>query len=347
MRLAALLVLLALPALGDAGILSREKRAWRGAFEVRSLSREPNDGKGREEQREKVEFVLISSPPIGRVQVPRVPFEVRKCTGRFHLRVDLTEGEGDKAILTRGGRDAPLYPRVAGVLNPKTGFCGLRVVVTPQRLVTQATLSGIDKGRFQTFRTVLSRTPFLRDFKVEGELTENGRLFEGERKLVDREGKHPRDVTITWRLERVDPVVAGRVVDHLGRPVPDIEVLARATNPQRVRNRLPPIIKEARTDANGRFAMDAFWSQWSLTVVGAEREGTVFESKDVEGGVHLRLEDAPEVEVTLRAYRLRALPESKLLKGHFRGHVGAYLDYIRPRVGAERMRYALVPATAR
>ncbi|MHC4223204.1 MAG: hypothetical protein ACYSX0_00700 [Planctomycetota bacterium] len=347
MRPAALLLLLALPALGEVGTRSQEKRAWRGAFEVRSLSREPNDGQGREEQREKVEFVLVSSPPHARVQVPRIPFQLRKCTGSFHLRVDVTEGKGEEAIVTRGGRDGPLYPRVVGVLNPRTGFCGLQVVVTPRQLVTKATLSGIDKGRFQTFRTVLSRTFFLQGLKVEGELTKEGRLLEGERKFVDREGKHPRDVTITWRLERIDPVVAGRVVDHLGRPVPDIEVLARATIPQRVRNRLPPIVKKARTDAHGRFAMDAFWGHWSLDVVGVEREGTVFESRKLRGGVDLRFDDAPEVELTLRAYRLRALPDSRLLKGHFRGDVGAYLDYIRPRVREGRMRHALVPADAR
>ncbi|MHC4933021.1 MAG: carboxypeptidase-like regulatory domain-containing protein [Planctomycetota bacterium] len=347
MRLAGLLLLLALPASGSAGILATEKRAWRGVFEVRSLSREPTDGQGREEQRERVEFLLVSTPPDARVRVPRVPFELRKGTGSFHLRVDVTEGKGKEAVLTHGQRDGPLYPRISGVLNPKTGFCGLQVVITPKELVTKATLSGIDKGRFQTFRTVLTRALFLQGLKVEGELTGDGRLFEGERKLVDREGKHPRDVTITWRMERVDPVVAGRVVDHLGRPVPDIEVLARTTNPQRVRNRMPPIVKRVQTDAHGRFAMDAFWGQWSLEVVGAERGGTVFESRTLEGGVNLRFDDAPEVEVTLRAYRLRALPDSKLLKGHFRGDVGAYLEYIRRRAADERMRRALVPASAR
>jgi hypothetical protein len=338
-----LLLLSALPALAD-DVPLKERRVWRGTVEVRAVGRKPADGEGREIQEERVEFVLVTEPPALALREAPIPFRVPSAEGSYRLNLDLRQGAGEARRVTQGEGVGRLYPRISGHVETGAGRYVLRITVTPATILAKTTLSGIDEGRFQTFRSVAQRRPFLVDFVAKGELQEGGRLLSGSRTLVDRRAGQPRDVTITWRARRMDPLVKGRVTDHLGRPVADLRVRARALG----RKGAPPIVLWGVTGKDGRFEIEAAWGFWNVAVPGAGRDDLLYRGATVEGGAQLRIGDVPDLEVTVQAYVRRLLPEPQLLEGHFRGDVDRYLDHVRARAGEDAMGRALVsPPTER
>ncbi|MHC4547906.1 MAG: hypothetical protein ACYTEZ_03945 [Planctomycetota bacterium] len=342
MRCLALILPLLAPAAAEE-VLLHEERAWRGVVEVASVSREPAQGHGRERQRERVEFVLLTRPPRRTIGRARLPLQMREGRGLYELSVDLREGRGEEALVRKGRGAGRLHPRVGGYVEPGTGRYRLRVQATPRNLVARTTLSGMSQGRFATWRSITARQPFLTSFDVEGTATRHGRLLVGTKTFVDRRAPLPRRVEVTWRIERIDPVVQGRVVNHLGEPVAGLQVLARTTNAERRRQRLPPLLREARTDEEGRFRIGVFWAHWNVEVRGAVREGVVIAGHRVADGAHVRFDDVPELEVRVDAYRLAELPHARLLERHFQGDVGRYLAYVHERVPERRLARALVP----
>lgn len=336
----ALLLLAALAAGADPTAPIYDLRAWKGTVTVRSLSRESAYSKGREAQEERVEFVVVTKPPSKRL--PAMEFEPRSVAGSWSLIVDRSDRTGGQAVRKKGEGSGRLHARVRGIVDPRTGKYVLRVDVSPKKLVVKTTLSGFENKRFRTFRTVMSRRPFLVDFRAEGTVEEDGRLLRGERKFVDRNHRLSRDVVIRWEVRRIDPIVAGRVRDHLGRPAAGMKVIARHTTGARAARGLPRITKEAVTDGAGRFSIAAFHGWWSLRVVGHEKSGVLFAGRRVKELVELKEAESPEFDVEVKAYALRLLPTPQLLHRHFRGDVDGYVAYISARVRGGDLNRALV-----
>ncbi|MHC4135049.1 MAG: hypothetical protein ACYTDU_19550 [Planctomycetota bacterium] len=326
-----LILILALAAGAAPGdVLLLEERAWKGVVSVSSVSSEPQDGRGRERQRERLEFVLLTAPPKRAVAWPRVPLRMRDGRGDFDLAIDTREGENEKVVIRKGRAAGRLHPHVLGYVEPSRRRYRLTIRAVPNNLVAKTTLSGVGKSGFATWRSVTARRSFLANLQVKGEVTEEGRVLTGKRAFVDKRTALARTVEITWRVERVDPVVEGRVTDHLGRPAAGLSVLARTTNPARIRQRMPPLLRKGRTDDDGHFRIPVFWAHWGVEVVGRQHEGTVFAGHRTDAAV--RFDDVPRLEIRVDAYDLRALPYARLLDGHFQGDVGRYLAYLRERV---------------
>jgi len=340
-----ILPLLGAPALADDVVL-HEQRVWKGVVDVTSKSREPTVGEGCEQQRERIEFVLLTQPPRMSVMAARLPMKMRESSGSWELSVDRTEGEGLKAVKKKGWGEGRLHPRVIGYIEPTTGRYRLRLACEPKQLVAKTSMAGLVRGQPATWRSVTARRPFLSTFDVGGELTEEGRVLAGEQSFIDKRVGLARKVEIRWRVERVDPVVAGCVFDHLDRPVVGLKVVAHTTNPNRMRRRLPPIVREGTTDAEGRFRIGVYWAHWSVAIAGAVRDGVVFTGHQVKGGTYVRFDDVESLDVRVKAYNLRALPRSRLLAGHFQGNVLEYLAYIEERASKRRLDAALVAPPA-
>jgi hypothetical protein len=325
-----ILILLLAAAAAPEEVLLLEKRAWKGVVEVTSVSREPHGGRGRELQRERLEFVLLTAPPKKSVAWPRVPLQMRDGRGDFDLTIDLKEGQGERAVIRKGRGAGRLHPHVLGYVEPSRKRYGLKIRAVPNDLVAKTTLSGMGRDGFATWRSITARRSFLADLEVKGEVTGDGRMLSGKRAFVDKRAPLARTVEITWRIERVDPVVQGRVTDHRGRPVAGLHVLARTTNPQRIYQRLPPMVREGRTDDDGRFSIPVFWAHWGVEVVGQLQGGTVFEGRRTDAAV--RFDGVPDLDISVAAFDLRALPHARLLNRHFQGDVTRYLEYVRDRV---------------
>jgi hypothetical protein len=193
-------------------------------------------------------------------------------------------------------------------------------------------------------RTAGRRVPFLSGFEMEGASGDEGRLIEGKRTITDRRGGVVREAEVTWRLERLDAAVRGRVVDHLGRPVAGMKVLARYTDATRRSKRLPPLLREGTTGEDGRFRIDAFHGGWTVQLVGQERDGIVLAGRALPDLVQVRFDDVPDLELKTEAYRLERLPRPELFDGHFQGDADAYLSYLRERKPPELLERALVEA---
>ena len=329
MRCLILILLLAAEAAPEE-VLLLEERAWKGTVSVSSVSSEPRQGRGRELQTERLEFVLLTAPPKKAIAWPRVPLRMRGGRGEFDLAIDMREGEREKVVVRKGHGAGSLHPVVRGYVEPSRRRYALTIRAMPHNLVAKTTLSGVGKSGFATWRSITSRRSFLANLEVSGEVTEGGRVLTGKRAFVDKRTHLARAVEITWRIERVDPVVEGRVTDHLGRPLADVSVLARTTNPARIRKRLPPLLRRGKSDGDGRFRIPAFWAHWGVEAIGTQRGGVVFEGVRTDAPV--RFDDVPQVEIRVVAYDLRALPYARLLGGHFQGDVARYLAYVRERV---------------
>lgn len=336
MRALWLVLLAAGPALADE-VLLREMRAWRGVVEARARSVEPEGSAGvREEQVERVEFLVVTEPPAS----PRpVKFTPREADGSWEVRID----DRDEVVI-RGADGGRLRPVVTGEVHPVTGECRLEVRASPERFVVPTTMAGMDEGLPKTFRTVASRKAFLAEFVAEGTLT-GLRTLEGTRTLEDRRAKYVREVTLSWRLERVDPVVAGRITDHRGRPLAGLTVVATTTNAERIRQRLPPLRREGVSRADGTFSIDVHHAHWHVEVMGALRGRELVEGRLLDAQV--RLEEAPSLEVELPVYRLDALPYQRLFHGYFQRDGKRYLEYVRERVPEPQLRAALAPDAPR
>jgi hypothetical protein len=333
-----ILILLLASAAAPEEVLLLERRAWRGVVEVSSVSRTPRDGRGQERQRERLEFVLLTAPPRKTVAWPRVPLRMRDGRGDFDLSIDTREGKDNRIVIRKGRGAGRLHPHVLGFVEPSRRRYDLTIRATPKDLVARTTLSGMGKSGFATWRSITSRRSFLANLQVKGEVTEEGRVLTGRRAFLDKRAALARTVEITWRIERVDPVVQGRVTDHLGRPVEGLEVLARTTNPERIRKRLPPLLRKGRTDGDGSFRVPVFWAHWGVELVGRRHEGTVYAGHKTDAAV--RFDDVPRLEIRVDAYDLAALPYARLLGGHFQGDVAAYLAYVRERVPERVLRAA-------
>ena len=329
MRCLILILLLAAGAAAD-DVLLLEERAWKGTVSVSSVSSEPRQGRGRERQTERLEFVLLTAPPKKAVAWPRVPLRMRGGRGDFDLAIDTRAGEPEEVVIRKGHGAGNLHPVVSGYVEPSRRRYALAIRAMPRDLVAKTTLSGVGKSGFATWRSITSRRSFLANLEVSGEVTEEGRVLAGKRTFVDKRTHLARTVEITWRIERVDPVVEGRVTDHLGRPLADVSILARTTNPARIRKRLPPLRRQGKSDGDGHFRIPVFWAHWGVEVIGGQSGGVVFEGARADAPV--RFDDVQRLEIRVVAYDLRALPYARLLGGHFQGDVARYLAYVRERV---------------
>ncbi|MGH7163534.1 MAG: carboxypeptidase-like regulatory domain-containing protein [Planctomycetota bacterium] len=341
---AALLALAAVAGADDAPL--REPRVWRGVVEIRATSKSPPQGKGREEQTERLEFWMVTEPPKQTLVRARLPFDSREALGEYEVALDLSEpGRRDGETVAIEGRGAGrLHGRVGGWVEPETGAYSFAVQVEPTTLVAKTTLSGVENGRFQTFTTVERRRAFLASMEAEGKLESEGRAFSGSRSWTDRSGRLAREVSLAWRVRRVDPVVQGRVVDRAGAPLEGVRVLARTTNRERVALRQPPFLLEGTTDAEGRFRIDAWHATWGVEVCGLERADgervLLVAGRDLPDGVEVRFEKVPDLEIALDVYRLDRLPFADLFRGRFSGDVKAYLAYVAERATREQLEAA-------
>jgi hypothetical protein len=327
----------------------REPRAWRCRVEARAISDEPEGGAGREEQLEVAEFLLVTEPPRVSVVAPRLEFRMREGEGSFALKIDTRapgEGEGTK-VTTRGGSGGRLHLHAEGWFEPESGAYALALRADPDRLVALVTMSGIEDGRFRTFRHAESRPSYLASFSAEGKAETGGRAIRGTRTVTDASAGLRRRVELSWTLERVDPAIEGRVVDHRGRPLAGVKVIARTTSAERARKRLPPIALEGVTDTEGRFWIDAFLGLWRVeavaTVLRTELGTLVVAGAEVEAPAEVRFDRAPRLDVTLETYRLAALPRADLLDRAFSGDAARYLEFLRARHAPDEMRAALAP----
>jgi len=322
-----------------------EKRAWKGVVELDSVGRPPKEGvgagEGAERQSERIEFLLVSSPPKRSVGWARLGLSMRESSGSYRLEVRTREGTGESVVSREGSGEGKLFPRVAGDLEPHSRKYRLEVRIQPNRLVTATTLAGRSRGRLATWRSVTARRPLLDGFRVEGEASSGLRLLEGRKRYIDHAARLPRVVTITWRIERLDPVVKGRLVDHRGRPIAGLKVTASTTNAGRIRRHLPPIRRTGTTGTDGRFSIDVYWGLWRVGVSGVRRDKLVIAGRRLEKDVAIKFDAVPDLLLKTQVYRLEALPRPRLLQGYFQGRVDAYLDYIRARVPKGRMRVAL------
>ncbi len=324
-----------------------EERAWRGVLEVSSKSLPPPGGKGGETQTERVEFLLTTKPPRRTAGWAKLTFTQRETTGHYTLTVDTSEGTGESARTTKGQGAGRLHAKIVGFLEPKTRAYRLAVAVTPDRIVAMQTLSGFAKGRFTTWRHVAGRRAFLAKFDHTGTASADLSVMEGEKTFVDRKVRLRRDVTVRWRIERIDPVLRGRVVDHNGAPLAGVEVVATNRTPQRRAQGLPPLRKEGRTDANGEYKIDVWWGHWNVAVAGKRERGLVMAGARTSNTAHVRFDRVDPVPLTVPVYRLAALPTAHKLVRHFQGDVAAYLAWITPRVPKARLRAALAPPAKR
>jgi len=321
-----------------------EPRAWKGVVEASGRNIGKEITRGEEVQRERIEFVLLTEPPRKSIGWPRLPLKMREGIGSFELSTDVREGEGEGALSSRGSAKGDLYPRVEGYVEPTTRKYALTVNVAPSLLAVVGSVTGVIDGKLVHVRTAGQRAPFLSGFVMEGETGEEGRLISGTRKFTDRRGGVTREAEVTWRIERLDPAVRGRVRDHLGRPVDGMKVLARFQNGERLRQHLPPMVREGKTDAEGRFRIDAFQGAWTVQLVGEERDGRLLAGRMFADLVQVRFDDVPDLDLKIEIYRLDALPQPYLLRGHFQGDADGYLSYTRERVPLSILERALEEA---
>ena len=89
-------------------VVLHEQRVWKGVVEVASKSRERAGGEGREQQQERIEFVLLTRPPRQSVMAARLPMQMRESSGSYRLTLDLKDGEGQQAVRKKdSNRPAP------------------------------------------------------------------------------------------------------------------------------------------------------------------------------------------------------------------------------------------------
>jgi hypothetical protein len=336
MRILALIALICAGAPAD-NPLPAQVRAWKGVVTAVAQGEMGRGGKGRERQEEKAEFLLLAKP--GNLPKDPVRFEMRESEGGFTLEIDLTEGEGARAVNRKGRALGALYPTVTGELDPQSGAFAFRVRATPVRLTAHATLSGMHQGRFTTFRMPLTRAAFLRNREFRGRL-DNGSGEIHVRQVVrdEKGGRVPRDVEIDFRLERIEPVLRGVVRDHNGNPLSRVKVRARTSKGAKGRKNF---LRVGETGPDGSFRIPAIWGLWSIDVEAVRRGDHVFAPRPIPI-VELKFDDAPEIDVVADAYWLRALRDFRKLRSHFTGDVKAYLEWTIPRMDPRRLQAAKV-----
>ena len=325
-------------------------RAWKGWVEVRAVSHEPPRGKGREEQAERIDFTLQSRLYKLLGKPHRVLLSLKHAKGDWKIETSLREpgAQAGDYRSTKGSGFGRLHPRVvSGRIDLATGACSVRVQCTPGILHVPVNFTGIDRGRMRTLRHVEKRKSYVQQFKIDGKLEAGGTKLRGRRKFTDRSYRLARDVTVTWELQRIDPVVHGTVKDQAGRRLVGVLVKARTTNPARVKRKLPPIWKDGRTDRNGDFRIEAAPATWFLSVPAAlhdSPEGAlVIGQVIVADGAQVTAETMPQVEIEVVTYVLAKVPEHGLLQSRFGGDVKSFLSYIEARHGARALERARRP----
>ena len=280
----------------------------------------------------------------------RVLMSLTHASGSWKIKTSLREPgtqAGDYKS-TKGAGGGRLFPRVvSGRVDLATGACTVRVQCTPGILHVPVNFTGIDRGQMRNFRHVEKRKSYVQHFKMEGKLEAGGTLLRGGRKFKDRSYRLARDVTVTWELQRIDPLVHGTVKDQSGRRLVGVLVKARTTNPARVKQKLPPIWKDGRTDRNGDFRIEAEPATWFLSVPAALHDSSegvlVIGEQIVADGAQVTAEKMPDVDIEVVTYVLAKLPEHGLLHSRFDGDVRSFLSYIEARHGARALDRARRP----
>ncbi|MHC4938166.1 MAG: carboxypeptidase-like regulatory domain-containing protein [Planctomycetota bacterium] len=325
-----LVFLLATPVLADELLLA-EVRAWKGEVVVESRSDPGKAGSGAELQLEKASFIALTDPRQTMGARERLRLNLRRMEGSWKLSLDLKEHKAGGDLVTRGEGKGALHFALNGYLDPVSGKVRFKTGAEPSRFVVRTTLSGVDAKGFAAFRTVASRRSFLSALNEWGQLSEDRRTAKGERTYVDRRGKFPRTVKLSWKLERLDPEVKGRVLDQNGEPVVGATVIARTWGGGRMLGR------NATTDAEGRFRIPAHFASWGVQVIGREEDGLVTSGVAKADAAVVKFDEVPDVEIRVKRYKLIWLPKHELLATHFQGDVDKFLDYLSRRVDPRRM----------
>ena len=325
-------------------------RAWRGWVEVRAISQAPPQGKGREEHTERVDFTLQSRVYKLFGKPHRVLLNLKQGKGEWKIETSLREpgAQAGDYKSTKGSGFGRLYPRVvSGRIDLATAACKVRVQCTPGILHVPVSFTGIDRGQMRNFRHVEKRKSDVQQFKMEGKLEADGTKLRGTHKFTDRSYRLAREVTVTWELQRIDPLVHGTVRDQSGHRLVGVLVKARTTNPARVKRKLPPLWKDGRTDRNGDFRIEAEPATWFLSVPAALHDSSegalVIGEKIVADGAQVTAEKMPDVDIEVVTYVLAKIPERGLLQSRFDGDVGSFLSYIEARHGARALERARRP----
>ena len=215
-----------------------------------------------------------------------------------------------------------------GWIDPENGRYALRARVVPGTYAVHASRSGIVGGRLETYRTVLTRHALLGRFSEIGELDKDRRGVTGTRSFVQEVRGPDRNVTINWSLERMDPVVRGRVVDGGGKPVKG--VLVRATAPGGGRM----MVRSGESGDDGNFeipCVTGFWRVFTNSLRENDKEGVVLVAASSLDPVGIKFAEVPTLEVTVTRYRLAKLPLPHLLRRRFSNDVDKYLAHLRKR----------------
>jgi len=321
-----------LPDRPDTPLPLREIRAWRGTIEVEARSAD-----GGETQAESAVFVVETSPRRTAGARHRLKLRLRRATGTWNISIDNKRAKGRRAFVQQGSGSGALRLDVTGELDMLSGAVVLRPRVQSPRFVAKTTLSGTGTGGFGTYRSVASRRSCIgRDWE-RGTLDAERRRASGEREFKDIVGGVARKVTVRWKLERIDPEVRGRVVDHAGKPVAGLKVVARTI---RVAGNRPGTYLEAleaETDEDGRFTMPAKLGTYGVQV-NARRDGDLIIGGWLRSDAAILLFDnVPDLRITIDRYRLSRLPQPHLLARNFRGDVDRYLEYVRRRYSKARI----------
>ncbi|MDH3592242.1 MAG: DUF4198 domain-containing protein, partial [Planctomycetota bacterium] len=131
-------------------------------------------------------------------------------------------------------------------------------------------------------------------------------------------------------------------VDHLGRPLAGVEVLARYQNAARIRQRLPPLLRKAKTDADGRFTIPAHIGFWRVQVLGRFENGALTAGRILSDGATLTREGSPDLAVQLEVYELKKLPRPLLYLKQFQRDGVRYLEHLRKHYSKARLAAALL-----
>ncbi len=321
-----------LPDRPDTPIPLKESRAWRGTIEVQARSAD-----GGETQTESAVFVVETSPRRTAGAGHRLKLRMRRASGTWKISLDTKRAKSGRTYVQQGTGSGALRLDVTGELNMLSGAVVLRPRVQSPRFVAKTTLSGTGAGGFGTYRSIASRRSCIgRDWE-RGTLDADRRRASGEREFNDIAGGVARKVTVRWTLERIDPEVRGRVVDHEGKPVAGLKVVARTIRVAGNRPGTYLVALEAETDKDGRFTMPAKLGTYGVQV-NARRDGDLIIGGWLRSDAAvLRFDDVPELKITIDRYRLSRLPQPHLLARNFRGDVDRYLEYVRRRNSKARI----------
>ena len=345
MRARVALLLLPLVAAGALAerdsVTLREPRAWRGQVEVASRMVTPEGVEGGETHTEYAEFLMVTEPPRRSVMQPRLLLQMREARGSFRSSLKLNGKDRNGSRILSGRAEGDLFPSVSGVVTPANDGISFEMQVAPRRISMRTTETGIHNGKLAVFRSVMARTPYLHGFRGKGRLERGGRFAQGRKVTEDRRGKYVREVVTIWQIERIDPVVEGRVTGQDGVAIAGLRIVARGTNPARRRKKLPPLAFEATTDKGGRFSIGVWTGAWTVAVIGEVR-GPVVIRGEYRPSVQVRFEESPDLEIRLKTYRHDWLPYPHLLKGYFEGDVWRYFEHLEERVSERRLEVAEV-----